>query len=327
MKPKRAYAVVAALFFSSQLALSVDVQAQQYRPYELLAKQAQLRGNMRTLQIAVESYATDAGGFYPRSIDFTTKTYYPGGQDRKKAGAPTENPFTGKAEWPVMGSIMDVSIARAGKPNPILPGVVEYSVILDGQRQPISYAIRGGDANGMTYMQNGKLFILSNDSEFNSSSAPAAESPSIPQTYQIPDDLKNITPEEAHKRMLEAQVRANMRTMQIAAESYATDTAGLYPTYIDKQTKTYFPKGDPGKTEGMPFVNPYANAAEWPIMGNLKDVATLRNSAPTPIAPGAIEYSVIFDSTGQPTSYAIRGGDASGHSLQQNGRPLILSNQ
>jgi len=32
------------------------------------ARQAQTRANMRTIQIAVESYATDSGGLYPKSI-------------------------------------------------------------------------------------------------------------------------------------------------------------------------------------------------------------------------------------------------------------------
>lgn len=168
MKTKLAWFTVAALILFSQTAMTSESLAQQtqYRPYELLAKQAQLRGNMRTLQIALETYAMDEGRpSYPRKIDLSVKSYYDGGVKRKKEGKPVANAFTGKPEWPIMGSFTSVEAARTAPPSALAPGVIEYSVIIDANGEPSSYVIRGGDATGLTYVQNGKTFILSNVDE------------------------------------------------------------------------------------------------------------------------------------------------------------------
>lgn len=137
----------------------------------------------------------------------------------------------------------------------------------------------------------------------------------------------------AQDKAREASVKANMRTCQIAAESYATDHAGNYPT-ID-QIKPYYPGGestDNGKA-GNPSVNPFNSAAEWPVPGAVSDVQATRNVAPDTLGdPGSIEYSTIASTSGgsgAPTSYAIRGAGKSKKALAglSNGTTLVLSNQ
>lgn len=71
----------------------------------------------------------------------------------------------------------------------------------------------------------------------------------------------------AQDKAREASVKANMRTAQIAAESYATDAGGTYPpSASDAGYLSYLPGGSSGgdKTAGKNPVNPFTNAAEVP---------------------------------------------------------------
>lgn len=130
-----------------------------------------------------------------------------------------------------------------------------------------------------------------------------------------------------------AAVKANSRTVQICAECYATDTGGLYPTRLDDKFKSYFPGGSNGDsrgtaTPGNPLTNPITGEAGWPVMGKVSNVVDARNSPPEFLGKGVVEYSVILDNRQQPSSYAIRCGDANGMTAQgTNGKPLVLSNQ
>ena len=65
----------------------------------------------------------------------------------------------------------------------------------------------------------------------------------------------------AQDKAREASVKANMRTTQIAAESYATDSGGYYPSTVSDM-KPYFPGGNSQKngTYGNPPVNLFTNA-------------------------------------------------------------------
>lgn len=128
-------------------------------------------------------------------------------------------------------------------------------------------------------------------------------------------------------------VRANMRTVQIAAESYATDTGGMYPTAMDTAFKSYFEGGDAkGTVEGKPPVNPFTNKGEWPVIGKLdwkqNDDPSASHDLPGAstdvIGKGVLEYSP----QDPPTTYAIRGGDHSGHPIDnpQNSKMMVLSN-
>lgn len=125
------------------------------------AKNAMVKANMRSAQIAAESYAMDKGGGYPEEIDTAFESYYPGGVPQTLAGLAPTNPYTSKKEWPVMGMVLDVDAARNAEPGPMAKGVVEYSVIVDGG--PVNYAIRGGGGNGnaLSGLET-KTLVLSN---------------------------------------------------------------------------------------------------------------------------------------------------------------------
>lgn len=131
----------------------------------------------------------------------------------------------------------------------------------------------------------------------------------------------------AQDKAREAAVKSNMRTVQIAAEAYATDKEGTYPPSMDdKVFRTYFPGGDSGGTkEGHPPLNPYTAKAEWPVDGHVTDPTAARTAeSGDSIGQGAIEYSCI-----EGTSYAIRGGGKDGKPIagKDAGTTMVLSNQ
>lgn len=139
-----------------------------------------------------------------------------------------------------------------------------------------------------------------------------------------------------------ASVKANMRTTQISAESFATDNGGTYPSTKPAGSDTfssYFPGGSSGgSTMGNPPVNPFTNAAVWTdfVSITVTNVPTERAKAPASSAiagsnPGQIGYAGI--GTGgsgvNSTSYAIEGVDSAKNGLagQAPGTTLVLSNQ
>ena len=144
----------------------------------------------------------------------------------------------------------------------------------------------------------------------------------------------------AQDKAREASVKANMRTAQIAAESYAVDNGGTYPPDVDADYKYRFPGGD-ASTKKMPsqaFINPFTNAGEFPIKGTLpaSNVQDTRNAAPSSVSgatAGQVVYCPIFPSSGGSTTnaeaYAIMGAGKSGIALPGNSgkSTLVLSNQ
>jgi prepilin-type N-terminal cleavage/methylation domain-containing protein len=141
----------------------------------------------------------------------------------------------------------------------------------------------------------------------------------------------------AQDKAREASVKGNMRTAQIAVETFATDSGGAYPNAVEDGYKSYFPGGlSDGKTVGTAKgpVNPFTNANEFPVIGSITDVQATRAAAPTGISgskPGTVEYSGIggTGATASSTAYAIRGGAKNGSALPGSapGTTLILSNQ
>lgn len=130
----------------------------------------------------------------------------------------------------------------------------------------------------------------------------------------------------------EVAVRNNMRITQVAAESYANDSAGEFPKEINDAFKSYFPGGPGdgqkvGKARGP--VNPFTGQPEWPKLGNLTDVKSVRSKPPSYVGPaGTIEYSPIADpKTGAINSYSIRGANKDGVSLSDTAAntSLVLS--
>lgn len=128
----------------------------------------------------------------------------------------------------------------------------------------------------------------------------------------------------AQNKAREASVKANMRTAQIAAESYATDHNGMYPTEINRDFESYFP-GGPGSGP----INPFDAKAEWPVIGHVTDVAASRQDRASVLSAGEVEYSPIYSADRKPTSYAIRGGGLAGRVIGGTSpdSALVLSNQ
>lgn len=139
-----------------------------------------------------------------------------------------------------------------------------------------------------------------------------------------------------------ASVKANMRTTQISAESFATDNGGTYPSAPPDGSNafsTYFPGGDSGGTKaGNAPVNPFTNKAVWTdyIAISVTDVPAERAKAPSAAAiagnsPGQVGYAGIgVSQTGvNSTSYAIEGVDSAKNALGGSapGTTLVLSNQ
>ena len=142
----------------------------------------------------------------------------------------------------------------------------------------------------------------------------------------------------AQDKAREASVKANMRTAQIAAETYATDKAGIYPpTSTDDNYKTYFPGGSSdGVTPGNPPPKPFNNQGEWPIDGN-SDADISKERAKDPLSlgigvAGNVAYTPLKTGSGTTTdfnSYAIEGAGKSGKALvgTKAKTTLVLSNQ
>ena len=135
----------------------------------------------------------------------------------------------------------------------------------------------------------------------------------------------------AQDKAREASVKANMRTAQIAAEQFAVDRAGFYPSTVDTAYQSYFPGGGSDQTTpGKASVNPFTNTNEFPILGSVTDVQATRSAPPSGVgSAGQIVYSGIASGGGEPTGYAIQGAGKNGLSLGGTapGTSLVLSNQ
>jgi hypothetical protein len=121
----------------------------------------------------------------------------------------------------------------------------------------------------------------------------------------------------------------NMKMVQVAAEAYAVDHGGTYPPNIEL-FKCDFPEGRPPALDGKAPINPVTREAEWPVAGNVTDVAAARTATPGTIKAGSVEYSVIYDSAHRSVGYAVRGGASDGQALanpKEDTHTLVLSNQ
>lgn len=142
----------------------------------------------------------------------------------------------------------------------------------------------------------------------------------------------------AQDKAREASVKGNMRTAQIAAESFAVDNGGTYPPDVNDKYKTYFPGGDSGGsvTPTQAFTNPFTNVGEFPIRGTLPNSTVQATRTATPAAlsgasSGNVLYCPIMSSTGSGANaeaYGILGAGKTGKALSGNGPgTLVLSNQ
>jgi prepilin-type N-terminal cleavage/methylation domain-containing protein len=135
----------------------------------------------------------------------------------------------------------------------------------------------------------------------------------------------------AQKKAKLVQVKDNMHTCQLASESYATDTSGIYaPGAAD--LASYYPGGanNLGGAAGNFPSNPFTGSADTPGGCSLTNVAAARLQPPGSItgSPGNVQYGCIVDSNGAASAYAIIGMDDAGKSLAGNANhQLVLSNQ
>lgn len=158
-------------------------------------------------------------------------------------------------------------------------------------------------------------------------------SPEIPRDYNYA--LRQMTftriggkaPEN-----LNAQVRSNMYTLQIAVESYSTDNNGSYPAEINTALKTYFPGGSNGVEgeirEGNVPVNPFTDQPGWPVIGSVTS-ASVAGSSSLNLQPGQIEFSPIKNTSGNVVNYIIRGCGNEGKPIadRKQGGTLVLWNK
>ncbi len=134
----------------------------------------------------------------------------------------------------------------------------------------------------------------------------------------------------AQDKAREASVKANMRTAQIASESYATDNGGNYPLAVDNKYQSYFPGGQSDGVTAAPTgpVNPFTNSPEWPSGSALTGTPQALRAAPPPAGLGS-QGSVVFRTATPPTTYAILGCGKNGNALggTSPNTTLVLSNQ
>lgn len=123
-------------------------------------------------------------------------------------------------------------------------------------------------------------------------------------------------------------VKANMHTIQLAAESYATDTGGNYGAAA--AITPYLPGGSSnvGGTAGNWPVNPFSNTSAAPAATAFADVAAIQ--AARAAAPGALSGTAGnagYGVTGDALSYGIVGFDNAGKSVAGSGnKQMVLSN-
>lgn len=135
----------------------------------------------------------------------------------------------------------------------------------------------------------------------------------------------------AQDKAREASVKANMRTVQIAAETYATDNSGTYPTSVGTPLESYFPGGgSDGVTLGTAVgpVNPFTGTAGFPTGSTMSGTAALLRAG-NPMPPTGTMGQIYFLSASPPTTYGVTGCGKTGNPLNglTIGTYLVLSNQ
>lgn len=133
----------------------------------------------------------------------------------------------------------------------------------------------------------------------------------------------------AQKKAKASAVRGNMRTTQVAAETSATDTGGVYGPVAD--IDPYYPGGE-GKVKGKAGkypLNPVTGLPDEPPEtggpATQDDVNTARKTdvAAAKVDKGKHTYDVVDGGVG----YAVTGSDADKMQISGvNGKTMVLSN-
>jgi prepilin-type N-terminal cleavage/methylation domain-containing protein len=143
----------------------------------------------------------------------------------------------------------------------------------------------------------------------------------------------------AQQKAKAASVKGNMRTVQIASESFATDSGGVYSAACGASgdASDYLPGGSntgAGGTAGSKLHNPCTNANEYAQAAGPATsaaIATLRTTAPKAAAgltAGQVGYKQGTNNVAGDT-YSVTGGDAAANYVSGSGpsSTLVLSNQ
>lgn len=141
--------------------------------------------------------------------------------------------------------------------------------------------------------------------------------------------LPNFT--GAQTKAHDAQVKNNMHTLQLAAESYSTDQAGVFATSVT-QLAPYYPGGSSsnGGTAGNFPANPYTPGSnDLPIDGaDVSSVAAARSTVAGGTSGNAGQCQYCQVPSSNHSSYAIVGMNNSGKSVAGDaGKQLVLSNE
>ncbi len=130
------------------------------------AKNAAIKGNMRTIQIASEAYSTDSGGAYATDATGTLLNYLPSGSNTitgGQKGTMPINPLTGKASSIADAGISDSKALQTMRNSSGGKGVAPsgdpaYSQVDGGS----SYAVTGTDSEGNYILSSSGPLVLSN---------------------------------------------------------------------------------------------------------------------------------------------------------------------
>lgn len=162
----RAFTLVELLVVVVIIGILAAIAIPNFMGAQLKAKAAAVKGNMRTTQIAAESYNIDSGGVYP--VDGPAYLpYTPGGSNSigGNAGNYPTNPVTGVPNQPPVSagpnSSVGIMLARATDAASVQvpPGQIVYRQCDNGD----SYQVSGGDALGKAVAGiGGKVLMLSN---------------------------------------------------------------------------------------------------------------------------------------------------------------------
>jgi prepilin-type N-terminal cleavage/methylation domain-containing protein len=135
----------------------------------------------------------------------------------------------------------------------------------------------------------------------------------------------------AQVKAKESSVKANMRTAQIAAESYCVGCGGAYPFSVNAGYESYFPGGGNDlTTPGSKLTNPFFNTTGFPNNSSTctspTSVGSTRSAAPPSVSTSGcgVDYCAITT----PWGYAILGATSAGKGVTATGpsTTLVLSN-
>jgi prepilin-type N-terminal cleavage/methylation domain-containing protein len=131
----------------------------------------------------------------------------------------------------------------------------------------------------------------------------------------------------AQKKAKLSSVKANMHTVQLAAESSATDSGGTYGAAT--AIAPYLPGGSSsiGGTAGNWPVDPFDNTSHVADDAGINDIAGITAARLLTTKSLATAGNTAYSATGDKLSYAVLGADdAKNAVLGPTGKVMVLSN-